>query len=591
MVGYIEPHDRKETTDLIYGLKQIPPKEILYKKKIFHEFDIETALKCQPKIILVDELAHTNVSGSRHAKRYHDILELLQSGIDVYTTVNVQHLESLQDIVEGITRVKVNERIPDYIFDDADDVKFIDIEPTDLLNRLKSGKIYPKTQIYQALNNFFIIDHLIALRSIALKRCAQRMDHIMALQSYPYVKEHILVCVSASITNTKVIRNAARMAQAFHGDFTALYIENSEQELSEKEVRQLQENLKLAKHLKANIVSVYGNDIPFHIAQYSKSSAITKLVIGRSYQKHHWFSRKKLIDSLTAQVPDLDIYIIPDIHSQIKKRKRYKKYLLLSKKETLITAIILLIATFINFGIFYLTHEVTNAILIFILSSCLIGGTTFSPVYSVISAIYYIVVLNFFFIDPIFTFIIYNTGQYFLIFFSIVVVSISISTAMRKLKKEKQNASFHVTLLDTLLNVSQNLQHCKNETDIMQETLRSLHSVLNRTILFYPITNGQLRKKPYTSCFSQDNNEEMKRLLTISEFTIVQWVFENNKNAGVSTSTLSNANAFYLSIRLRDKIFGIVGISMKQNEELLPYEKEILKTLLNQIALSFESLI
>ena len=317
VIGYIEPHDRKETTDLMYGLEQIEKKKIIYKNRVFYEFNLDAALKRHPELILVDELAHTNVHGSRHKKRYSDIEELLRAGIDVYTTVNVQHLESLYDIVESITRIKVNERIPDHIFDDADDVKLVDIEIDDLINRLKEGKIYHQKQAQRALENFFIRDNLTALREIALRRCADRINLITAKQNKSFLKEHIMVCLGTSPTNQKVIRTAARMAQAFHADFTALYVETSQSKnMQKKQLNQLQSNLTLARHLKADIVSTYGDNIAYQISQYAKTSNVSKLVLGRSYQKPSLIKKGTIVDQLTKATPNLEIFIIPDTNSR-----------------------------------------------------------------------------------------------------------------------------------------------------------------------------------------------------------------------------------------------------------------------------------
>ena len=227
VAGYIEPHTRPETMALTQGLEMLSVKEVEYHGIRLHEFDLEAALLRKPELILVDELAHTNAQGSIHAKRYQDIKELLKAGINVYTTVNVQHLESLNDTIAGITGVLVRERIPDSVFDEADQVEMVDIEPEELLERLKAGKIYKEKQADRALSNFFTKDNLISLREIALRRMADRVN--LAQDSMIHASnetaEHLMVCLSPSPSNGKVIRQAARMANAFHGKLTALYVE------------------------------------------------------------------------------------------------------------------------------------------------------------------------------------------------------------------------------------------------------------------------------------------------------------------------------------------------------------------------------
>ena len=205
VIGYIEKHDRSDTIALMRGLECIPLKKIEYHGVQLAEFDLDAALHRHPQLILVDELAHTNAQGLRHPKRYSDIQELLHAGVDVYTTVNVQHLEGLQDIVAGITCVQVQERIPDDVFDDADQVELVDIEPDDLIERLKKGKIYHRTEAQKALHNFFVRDNLIALREIALRRCADRVNKRVSLKDRKSTREHILLCLSPSKTNGRVM--------------------------------------------------------------------------------------------------------------------------------------------------------------------------------------------------------------------------------------------------------------------------------------------------------------------------------------------------------------------------------------------------
>lgn len=226
VAGYIEPHVRPKTAALLNGLELIQNKQVSYNGITLREFDLDAALQRKPQLILVDELAHTNAEGSRHAKRYQDIEELLRAGIDVYTTVNVQHIESLNDTVASITGVLVRERIPDSVFDHADQVELVDIEPQELIERLNAGDVYKETQAKRAVNHFFTIENLTALREIALRRCADRVNILTENARVKnhgdyHTDEHILVCLSSSPSNAKLIRTAARMANAFRSTFTA----------------------------------------------------------------------------------------------------------------------------------------------------------------------------------------------------------------------------------------------------------------------------------------------------------------------------------------------------------------------------------
>ena len=589
VIGYIEPHDRKETTDLMYGLEQIEKKKIIYKNRVFYEFNLDTALKRHPELILVDELAHTNVHGSRHKKRYSDIEELLRAGIDVYTTVNVQHLESLYDIVESITRIKVNERIPDHIFDDADDVKLVDIEIDDLINRLKEGKIYHQKQAQRALENFFIRDNLTALREIALRRCADRINLITAKQNKSFLKEHIMVCLGTSPTNQKVIRTAARMAQAFHADFTALYVETSQSKnMQKKQLNQLQSNLTLARHLKADIVSTYGDNIAYQISQDAKTSNVSKLVLGRSYQKPSLIKKGTIVDQLTKATPNLEIFIIPDTNSTAQKTHlNFKKLTEFSLRETLITLFILSITTLIAFGLYYFNLNITNIILLYVLASCIIGMTTFYPIYNLIGTFISIILIDIFFIEPRFSLTV-ASREYPLMLLVMIIVSVSISTMGHRLKKENALASMHSYSMDILLQISQRLQVAKSYDDIMQETCYQLNKMLNRTIIFYPVKNKELQSPVI---YGTNINSKIKSILTsYDELSVAKWVFINNKNAGATTNTLPKAKAWYLAIRKNNIVYAVVGIVIKEDDDLIPYEKTLLKAILNEIVLAIDSI-
>ncbi len=589
VIGYIEPHDRKETMDLTYGLEQIEKKKIYYKNHLFIEFDLEAALKRHPQLILVDELAHNNAPTSIHKKRYSDIEELLRAGIDVYTTVNVQHLESLHDVVESITRIKVNERIPDHIFDEADDIKLVDIEIEDLITRLKEGKIYKQVQAKRALDNFFVKDNLIALREIALRRCADRINLYANNENKPFLKEHILVCLGTSPTNQKVIRTASKMAQAFHGEFTALYVETSANKtMAKKTYDQLQSNLTLAKHLRANIVSTYGDDIAYQISQYAKTSGISKLVLGRSYQKRFWFKKQTIVDALTKLSPNLEIYIIPDNNSNCQRQSlNLDKFIQFSLRDTLVLICTLIITTVLSVIAYMVQFDLTSIVLFYVLSSCIIGMLTIYPIYTVISSLLSICIINFLFITPKYSFFI-TSKENILMVIVMVFVSSMINLLQLKLKKEKDLASSHAYSMDFLLQVSQRLQLANSYEDIMKETCYQLHKLIKNVILFYPVKHAFLQEPYIYNPQKLPNTEEI--YLSKKEKTVAKWVYTNNKNAGALTSTLSDANALYMAIRKNNQIYGVVGIGVNAENTLTPNQILLIKTLLNEISLAFDSM-
>lgn len=592
VIGYIESHDRPDTQNLTYGLEKIPTKEVLYKGHHFYEFDLDKALDRHPQLILVDELAHTNAPTSRHKKRYSDIEELLRAGIDVYITVNVQHIESLHDVVESITKVKVNERIPDYIFNDADDVRLIDIDINDLIERLKQGKIYSKTQAKRALENFFIKDNLIALREISLRKCADRINLYAKDENKQFLKEKILVCLGTSPTNQKVIRTASKMAQAFHGEFTALYVENSDsQELDSKAFQQLKKNISLAKELQANIVSTYGDDIAYQISQYAKTAGVSKLVLGRSYQKKSIFNKPTIVDKLTKLSPNLDIYIIPDNNSSKQNlnslKYQYQNSLKFSTRDSCISISTLLIITILAYLAQIAGFDITTIILLYVLSSCIIGSLTLLSIYSFVIPFINVCLINYLFIDPKYSLEIISS-EYVVVLIVMIVVSFIINVLNFKLKKEKNSASLRAYSMEVLLETSQKLQQAKTYNDIMKETCVQLNKWLKRIIIFYPV-NRKMLDKPY---IYNPNNllDDSNIFLTEKERTVAKWVYINNKNAGPTTSTLQEAKALYLSIRRNDKIYGVIGIDMISNKTLSQYEKNLIKTILNEVSLAMDSL-
>ena len=587
VIGYIENHDRPDTQNLTYGLEKIPTKEVIYKGHHFFEFDLDQALERHPQLILVDELAHTNAPTSRHKKRYSDIEELLRAGIDVYTTVNVQHIESLHDVVESITKVKVNERIPDYIFNDADDVKLIDVDINDLIDRLKQGKIYNKIQARRALENFFIKDNLIALREIAMRKCADRINLYAKDENRQFLKENILVCLGTSPTNQKVIRTASKMAQAFHGEFTALYVDSKE--LDYKALEQLKKNISLAKELQANIVSTYGDDIAYQISQYAKTAGVSKLVLGRSYQKKSILYKPTIVDKLTKLSPNLDIYIIPDNNSsrQNFNKYQYKSSFRFSTRDTCISLVTLLVITLLAYLAQIMGFGMTTILLLYVLSSCIIGSLTLLPIYSFVIPFINVCLINYLFINPKYSLEIISS-EYVVVLIVMIVVSVIINGLNLKLKKEKNSASLRAYSMEVLLETSQKLQQAKTYNDVMKETCIQLNKWLKRIIIFYPV-NRKMLDKPYIYNSNADF-DNVNIFLTEKEKTVAKWVYVNNKNAGPTTSTLQEANALYLSVRRNNKIYGVIGIDMISNPTLSQYEKNLIKTILNEVSLAMDSL-
>ncbi len=591
VIGYVEPHQRVETMALVNGLEQIPTKRIDYKGIILNEFDIDAAILRKPKLILVDELAHTNVDGCRHAKRYQDVEELLRAGIDVYTTINVQHIESLNDMVASITGIAVRERIPDSIFDDAEQVKLVDIEPNELVERLNEGKIYQLEQAIKAQQNFFDTKNLTALREIALRRCADRVNkmsekvRLYEKDTY-YTDEHILVCLSSSPTNPKIIRTAARMANAFKGTFTALFVETSDfREMDEADKKQLRNNIHLAQQLGATIELVFGDDVPLQIAEFARVSGISKIVVGRNNAKRkYYWSKATLTERLTEYAPNLDIYIIPDKDTQqYIKRKNRRELSRFNINDTVISILLLVIATLIGFVFYDLNFSEANIITIYILSVLLTSVATSHKMYSLISSVVSVLTFNYFFTVPRYTFSAYDSGYpvTFLIMFVAAFVTSSLAVKLKQHAKQSAETAYRTKIL---LETNQLLQKAIKSEEIISVTANQLIKLLRKDLVVY-LANKDALQNPSVFSVSNVKNAE---LVTENETAVASWVYKNNKHAGASTNTLGSAKCLYLAIRANDTVYGVIGIDL-QNTNLDSFENSILLSILGECALALES--
>ncbi len=318
VIGTVNTHGRKETDALTEGLAVIPEKSITYKGSVFKELDIDSILRRHPQIVLIDELAHTNVPGSRHLKRWQDVNELLEAGIDVYTTLNVQHMESRKDVVEEITGISIRETVPDSILEKASQIELVDITPTELLKRLKEGKVYIGTQSEIAARNFFQVDRLTALREIALRITAEKVDHdlhgLLPKEEARLWKtsERLMVAVDHTPNSQQLIRTARRYAFILDAPWIVLHVDTGNK-LNEKENEQLVKNLELARELGAEIMNATDIDIGKALQRVAKQKNVTQIIIGRSQKSHflkRLFGEKNLIDTMINENSNIDVHII-----------------------------------------------------------------------------------------------------------------------------------------------------------------------------------------------------------------------------------------------------------------------------------------
>ena len=583
--GYVEPHQRPATTALLEGLECLPVKSGRYHDIELHELDLDAALARKPQLILVDELAHTNAPFCRHQKRVQDVEELLRAGIDVYTSVNVQHIESLNDMVASITGIIVRERIADEVFDGAEQVELVDIEPDDLIMRLREGKIYARPTA--ALESFFVRDNLTALREVALRRMADRVSRRESGRQVP-IEEHILICLSSSPSNPKVIRTAARMAAAFGGTFTALFVETPDfPQLSASDQRRLEANTKLARSFGANIVTVYGEDVAWQIAEYVKQARISKVVLGRSTTKRGFFFVKPTFsERLTELVPQLDIYIIPDKmvgsyvpRTHAKPGGGVEPWRNLRDLGIVVAS--LGVCTLV--GLICLTWQIEteNIVLIYILAALAPAMLTTGWRYSLLVSIGSVLVVNFFFSEPRYTFVVFDPGD-LVTFAMLFLVSLITGFLTRKVHRQAELASRKAYRTEVLLETSSLLQQAEGKREIYQALSRQLERLLDKPLVVY---DGEVFQPEFYA--HPEKETRLMEYVTADEQALAAWVYKNNKHAGAGTQTLPGAKCLYLAVRGNAAVLAVVGIAL-DGSRLTAFEYNVVLSILDSCALALE---
>ncbi|NSG11894.1 sensor histidine kinase KdpD [Blautia producta] len=601
VAGYVEPHARPDTQALVKGLETIAPMEIAYKGVKLREFDLDAALKRNPRLILVDELAHTNVKGCRNEKRYQDVKELLRAGIDVYTTMNIQHLESLNDIVGNVTHIEVRERVPDKVFDHADQVEVIDIEPEELIERMKEGKIYGPLQAERALENFFRREKLVALREITLRRTADRVNRIAeeernALGEMDYhTGEHVLVCISPSPSNAKVIRTASRLAYAFHASFTGIYVETPKmQEADEKTKAAVKNHMDLARALGADIVTVYGTDIAYQIVEYAIVGNISKIVMGRS--RKQWMfgkSRSEVLEQLTYRAPNIDVYIIPDMKhtkeyrekgkSSEKKEESGKKVLLELGEITAIMALSTMAAYIFQW--FRLSEA--NLIMVYMVGVLLSSYVADKKIYALYSALLSMLSFNFFFTEPYFSLKAYDKGSP-VTFAMLFAVGFFMASMTRQLKAQTRESAKKAYRTEILLENSRKLRRCRTREEVWKQVAAQVEKLLNLSIIIYPVDKKGNLEEPMLFPRKGMGLPELKENINGKERAVAQWAASNRHRAGTCTHTLPDANAMYLPVQSTEEVKGVMGILLEERRPVKDFEYGLLIAMLNETGVKLQ---
>ena len=593
VVGYVEPHTRPETMRLLEGLPALPPKVVQYKNIQLKEFDLDAALLRKPELILVDELAHTNAEGVRNRKRYQDIEELLKAGIDVCTTVNVQHIESLNDVVQDITKIQVRETVPDYIFDKADMVKLIDIEPDELLRRFEIGKIYRPERAETALNNFFTRENLRLLREIAMRKAANRISH--GNQSELKMAEKmastkLLVCIGPSPSSARIIRWTARTAEAFHASWVAAYVETLDSRyLSESEKKNIKANMDLAEQLGAEIVTLNGGDLASTVSEYARISGITNIVMGKSRNKKTLKSyfEMDLEDKLITLLPSVEIHIIPSNPSQRAyrkaKRRQARPSVSFSVADTLKTFGCLTAATLLCMVLQALDVGDQNIIMVYILSVLVVSRMTMGYAYSVIASILSVLTFNFFFTVPYYTFNAIQPG-YPITFFIMLLVAFITSALTVRVKTQAQLAVERERRTEVLYEINKKLLATRGLENITALTNEYITKIFERSAIIYTRDPGNSSNG---AMMQSSEDKDASFLLAEDERAVAHWVFVNQKNAGAGTDTLAGAGAFYMPVISQGKVIGVIGLSCAKGM-LGQSSRLFLQMIVSQVAMALE---
>ncbi|ASQ45273.1 DUF4118 domain-containing protein [Legionella clemsonensis] len=590
VVGLVETHGRQETQALLSGLPVLPRKTIVYRGRTLYEFDIDAALARHPQLILVDELAHSNLPGMRHPKRWQDIEELLEAGIDVFTTLNVQHLESLNDTIGGITNVHIAETVPDTIFNKADEVVMVDITADDLLLRLKAGKVYQGPQGELAAKNFFRKGNLIALRELALRRIAERLEE--DVQAYRVEQSidkvwktdtALLACICERPGAEYVVRSTARLANQLNAEWHAIYVETPEMMRRPFSKKQYALNaLKMAEELGATTSILTGEDVALAIIHYARNQNFSKIVLGRRRRSiRFWHS--SLLSRLSAYAPDFDILVIgnlekkdreireKDIELPLKEKKGYARYLIAvgaSFFTILITKILEFHLNLINIGLLFLLTALLVAI-------------RFGRGPALVAALTAIGALNFFFIEPRFSFLIVD-WQHGLMLGLILLIALITGHLTANLRYQLFMKGQRESRTHVLYKFAYELAGALLVESILETTRMYVqHAFSARAWLLLPDENGHLQPPLKT----EPVTEAMQGL----DMGIAQWAFDHKESAGLGTDTLPGNNFFYLPLIAPMRTRGLLVIKPKTSEWLKkPEERQQLDTFAALAAIALE---
>ncbi|MEW5738535.1 MAG: sensor histidine kinase KdpD [Myxococcota bacterium] len=582
VVGLIETHGRAETAKLIEGLEVLPRQTLDYRGKALEEFDLERALARKPAILLVDELAHTNVPGSRHTRRWQDVLELLDAGIEVHTTLNVQHVESLNDVVAQITHVQVRETVPDSLLERADEIELVDIPPEELLKRLSEGKVYLPEQARRAAEHFFRRGNLLALRELALRRTAERVDEdVVAYRKQHEIQttwpsgERIAVCVGPAPASARLVRAARRMAAGLRAPWLAIWVDNPVTALSKADHERLESHLELVGSLGGEVVRLSGTRVAETILEWARASNITRIILGKpTHSRLRDRLRGSLLDDIVRGSGDIDVFVIsgdPDAPAEPVDRSAQPRPV--AWRNYLASAISMGVVTTIDV-VLHRSLGLPDPEMLFLLAIMIVAATLGRGPAFLASGLA-VAAFDFFFVPPYLTFAVADT-RFVLTFVMMFGVGALISTLASRLRDQELEARQREQQTHTLFAFTRALSEADTLDALARTTARHCAEAigLQAQVVVALSRNGSLQP-----CGAWPTNSKLEP----NDLGVAEWVFDHGRAAGKGTDTLSGANAYCLPLGRSQGV-----IALLRAEEPTLEERALLDSFARQAAVSVE---
>ena len=584
VVGYVETHGRKETEALLEGLEVIPRRRVPYRHVILEEMDLDAILARRPELVLVDELAHTNAPGSRHLKRYQDVEELLDAGIQVYTTLNVQHLESLNDVVAQITGIRVRETVPDRIFDGADEVELIDLPPEELLQRLKEGKVYVPEQAERAMRKFFRPGNLLALRELALRRTAQRVDREMRAYMVTHgipgpwpAGERVLVCVGATPMAERLVRTARRLARYLDAEWFALYVETPADRKRPAVERELASRaLRLAEELGGKAVTVPGLDVAEEIVHYARAHNITTIVLEKSVRPR-WreLLAPSIVDRVLRHSESVDVHVISARGGTAQRPRWRARYARGSARGAVAAAG--LVAAVTAVGHLMLDGVAAVNLVMFYLLVVVVAGLLWGQVAAVTASVLGVLAFDFFLVPPRLSFAV-SDAQYLITFAALLTVALTLGSLTSRLRGQVELARQRERENAVVYALTRALVAVHTEDEIARTTVREMERSGWQAALLLP-DGGGLRVAAASRGM----------LLDEKELAAATWTYHHGQPSGRGESTLPGTRARYFPLRAGKGILGVLAVAGEGDAELRsPDHRRVLEALAAQVATALE---